>query len=425
MANVYVSEPTTKGKVILKTTLGDLEIELWPKEAPLAVRNFVQLCMEKYYDGCIFHRVIKDFIAQTGDPSGTGTSGQSIYNGEPFKDEFHSRLKFNRRGLVGMASSEPDQNQSQFFITLSKTEELTRKHTLFGRIMGDTLFNILKVNEIEIDPKTDAPLFPPKILSTEIVWNPFEDIVPREKKVEKKIAVEKKKKPTQKNLKLLSFGDDEEENGEEEFTGIKTTLPSLPSSNKSTTKSTTETKPILNKKEEQEEEKEKVETTVNKEPIKKSQQQSTTADIQESKKNLQNQLLNKAVDNDERATELQEKMKQEMKEREKKRQREQLEKGKHNENDDDETLSSSTNNNKQEKKEKRKKVKGSLQFKAKSNEPRRTKAVSETDILNKLNRFKNILETSSSSTKDNKNEEDGWKNHSLKFEKTPGQFLKD
>jgi len=198
MANVYVSEPSTKGKVILKTTLGDIEIELWPKEAPLAVRNFVQLCMEKYYDGCIFHRVIKDFIAQTGDPTGTGNGGESIYDGgKPFKDEFHSRLKFNRRGLVGMASSEPDQNQSQFFITLTKTEELTRKHTLFGRIMGDTLFNILKVNEIEIDPATDTPLFPPKILTTEIVWSPFDDIIPREKKVEKKV-IEKKKKPTTK-----------------------------------------------------------------------------------------------------------------------------------------------------------------------------------------------------------------------------------
>ncbi|EGC35258.1 hypothetical protein DICPUDRAFT_33643 [Dictyostelium purpureum] len=202
-----VSEPNISGKVILKTTLGDIEIELWAKEAPLAVRNFVQLCLEGYYDGNIFHRVIKDFIAQTGDPTGTGQGGESIYplkdtglgdgsKSTGFKDEFHSRLRFNRRGLVGMASASPDQNKSQFFFTLSKTENLTKKHTLFGRVVGDTLFNVLKVNDIEVDPETDMPLFPPKILKTEVVWNPFDDIIPRDKKQEK--IKEVKKKPTKK-----------------------------------------------------------------------------------------------------------------------------------------------------------------------------------------------------------------------------------
>lgn len=109
MSNIYIQEPPTKGKVILYTTLGDIEIELWSKEAPKASRNFVQLCLEGYYDGTIFHRIIKDFIAQCGDPTGTGQGGESIY-GEPFKDEFHSRLRYNRRGLVGMASSEPNDN---------------------------------------------------------------------------------------------------------------------------------------------------------------------------------------------------------------------------------------------------------------------------------------------------------------------------
>jgi peptidyl-prolyl cis-trans isomerase SDCCAG10 len=73
MSNVYVSEPATRGKVVLTTTLGDIDIELWTKEAPKACRNFIQLCLEGYYDGCIFHRVVRNFIAQTGDPTGTGT----------------------------------------------------------------------------------------------------------------------------------------------------------------------------------------------------------------------------------------------------------------------------------------------------------------------------------------------------------------
>lgn len=73
MSSIYVSEPPTKGKVILHTNYGPLDIELWPKEAPKAVRNFVQLCVDGYYDGTIFHRIIKSFMVQGGDPTGTGT----------------------------------------------------------------------------------------------------------------------------------------------------------------------------------------------------------------------------------------------------------------------------------------------------------------------------------------------------------------
>lgn len=72
MSSIYVSEPPTKGKVIVQTTYGPLDIELWPKEAPKAVRNFVQLCLEGYYDQAIFHRIINSFLVQTGDPTGTG-----------------------------------------------------------------------------------------------------------------------------------------------------------------------------------------------------------------------------------------------------------------------------------------------------------------------------------------------------------------
>ncbi|KAF3447290.1 hypothetical protein FNV43_RR12472 [Rhamnella rubrinervis] len=81
MSAIYVLEPPTKGKVVFETTHGPLDIELWPKEAPKAVRNFVQLCLEGYYDHTIFHRIIKGFLVQGGDPTGTGTGhGDSIYN---------------------------------------------------------------------------------------------------------------------------------------------------------------------------------------------------------------------------------------------------------------------------------------------------------------------------------------------------------
>jgi peptidyl-prolyl cis-trans isomerase SDCCAG10 len=213
-----VTEPITRGKVVLNTTVGPLDVELWPKEAPKTVRNFVQLCMEGYYDGCIFHRIVKDFIVQTGDPTGTGTGGESIY-GHPFEDEFHSRLRFTHRGIVAMATTGRNQNRSQFFITLDKTPELDRKHTIFGKITGDSMYNLLKMNDFEVD-QNDRPIYPPKILSTEILYNPFDDIVPRvlpSKVVD--IKADTSTKETQKGVKkfsLLSFGDEAEE--EEEIT---------------------------------------------------------------------------------------------------------------------------------------------------------------------------------------------------------------
>eukprot|EP01114_Cavostelium_apophysatum_P017923 TRINITY_DN5426_c0_g1_i1.p1 TRINITY_DN5426_c0_g1~~TRINITY_DN5426_c0_g1_i1.p1 ORF type:complete len:539 (-),score=195.90 TRINITY_DN5426_c0_g1_i1:14-1474(-) len=217
MSSIYITEPQTKGKVVLKTSIGDLDVELWPKEAPKAVRNFVQLCMEGYFDGNIFHRVIKNFIAQTGDPTGEGFGGQSIYDGQPFDDEFHSRLRFSHRGIVAMATSEPNQNQSQFFVTLDKAPDLQNKHTIFGKVTGDTIFNILKLNDLQVD-ENERPLYPPKIISAEILSNPFDDIKPRKGKI---VAPEKSKKDekenkgnvpqVKKNFNLLSFGDDAEQ----------------------------------------------------------------------------------------------------------------------------------------------------------------------------------------------------------------------
>ena len=219
MSNVYQLEPPTEGKVLLTTSHGEIEVELWPKEAPKACRNFVQLCMEGYYDGCIFHRIIKDFMIQTGDPTGTGHGGESIY-GEPFKDELHSRIKFNHRGQLAMANAGGrDTNGSQFFITLERTDWIDRKHTIFGKVTGHTIYNALQIADLEVDG--DRPVEPyPKILKAEIVWNPFEDIVPRvTKKLDGDVddaepgGEKKKKKKEKKKLNLLSFG---EEAGEEE-----------------------------------------------------------------------------------------------------------------------------------------------------------------------------------------------------------------
>lgn len=230
MANIYSSEPPTSGKVILKTNYGNIDIELWTKEAPRACRNFIQLCMEGYYNNVIFHRIIKSFMIQTGDPTGTGDGGESIWNKE-FPDEFHSRIRFSHRGMVAMANkNKPNTNGSQFFMTMDKCPWLDKKHTIFGKIIGDTIFNAMNISQLPT--KDDFPIddVMPKIIKTEIIINPFMDIVPRENKLtsnflrfnkdedeviydKKEIEQKKLKKLTNNNL--ISFDSDEDKNSDE------------------------------------------------------------------------------------------------------------------------------------------------------------------------------------------------------------------
>ena len=218
MSTQYNNEPNPTAKVLLHTTAGEVEIELFAKQTPLTSRNFLQHCLDGYYDNTIFHRLVPKFVIQGGDPTGTGSGGASIYqDGAPFKDETHSRLKFNRRGLLGMANTgKKDENQCQFFFTLDATPELTGKNTMFGRIVGDTWYNVLKMaDQAEssgLVEGTDRPLFPPKITSSEILLNFFDDMVKRD--LQPKIAPAEKKeqkaKPKRKaTAALLSFGDED------------------------------------------------------------------------------------------------------------------------------------------------------------------------------------------------------------------------
>ena len=116
MSDVYSLEPPTKGKVVLETTFGDIEIELFASECPLACRAFVRLCVDGYYEQNVFHRILKDFMVQTGDKSGSG-HGSGVE--KKFKDEFHSRIKFNKRGQVAMANEgKRDSNGASFVETM-------------------------------------------------------------------------------------------------------------------------------------------------------------------------------------------------------------------------------------------------------------------------------------------------------------------
>ena len=108
-----------------------VEINLYAAEAPLTVENFVNLSRTGFYDDVTFHRVIPDFMAQGGDPTGTGTGGP----GYRFKDEFHPDRKHENPGTLSMANSGPGTNGSQFFITLAATPWLDGKHTVFGQVV--------------------------------------------------------------------------------------------------------------------------------------------------------------------------------------------------------------------------------------------------------------------------------------------------
>jgi len=120
--------------VVLKTNRGDITLKLFPKAAPLAVENFTKLAKKGYYDGTIFHRVIKGFMIQGGDPTGTGRGGQSIW-GREFKNEYAPNLVFDRPYLLAMANRGPNTNGSQFFITVAPAPWLNGGYTIFGEVV--------------------------------------------------------------------------------------------------------------------------------------------------------------------------------------------------------------------------------------------------------------------------------------------------
>lgn len=147
--------------IVLETTQGNIEIRLMPKIAPKATENFVKLTENKYYDGLTFHRVIKDFMIQGGDPKGNGTGGESIW-GTKFEDEFDVDVKFNKPGLLAMANAGPNSNGSQFFITTIPTPWLNGRHTIFGEVIqGEDV--VKKIETVKTGPG-DRPLEPQKII---------------------------------------------------------------------------------------------------------------------------------------------------------------------------------------------------------------------------------------------------------------------
>ncbi|XP_049344295.1 peptidyl-prolyl cis-trans isomerase CYP59-like [Solanum verrucosum] len=166
--------------VMIVTSLGELVIDLFTDRCPLTCKNFLKLCKIKYYNGCLFHTVQKDFTAQTGDPTGTGSGGDSIYKilyGDQarfFGDEIHLDLKHSKMGTVAMASAGENLNASQFYITLrDDLDYLDGKHTVFGEI-AEGQETLDRINEAYVDGK-GRPFKNIRIKHTYIVDDPFDD----------------------------------------------------------------------------------------------------------------------------------------------------------------------------------------------------------------------------------------------------------
>ncbi|KAG5652164.1 Peptidyl-prolyl cis-trans isomerase cyp10 [Sphagnurus paluster] len=149
------------------------QIEIFCEAVPKAAENFLALCASNYYDGCLFHRNIRGFMIQTGDPTGLGKGGQSIW-GKPFPDEVRSTLKFNARGVVAMANSGPDTNKSQFFITYAKQPHLDGKYTIIGKVIDGADSALDAMERVPVNPK-NRPLAEIKLNHITIHANPIAD----------------------------------------------------------------------------------------------------------------------------------------------------------------------------------------------------------------------------------------------------------
>ncbi|OCL11043.1 hypothetical protein AOQ84DRAFT_437947 [Glonium stellatum] len=162
-----------KGYARLSTSLGDLNVELLPEHAPRAVWNFVQLAKQGYYRDTLFHRNIRNFMIQGGDPTGTGRGGQSVW-GKPFADELEGPLTHNARGVISMANKGKNSNTSQFFVLYRPAPHLDRKHTIFAKVVGGLDTTLKALENAETD-EGNKPVKDIKLLDIVVFVDPFEE----------------------------------------------------------------------------------------------------------------------------------------------------------------------------------------------------------------------------------------------------------
>lgn len=208
---VRYSRIKKKGYVQIVTNLGMLNIELYCDKIPKACENFIKLSKSGYYNGTVFHRSIRNFMIQGGDPTGKGTGGESAW-GKPFNDEFRPNLSHQGRGILSMANSGPNTNKSQFFITYRSCTHLDKKHTIFGKVVGG-LSTLNDMERIETDSE-DRPIEDIKIVKVAVFVDPFQEVDDElqgareeEKKKAEREKVEKLQTTTsQPSLKIYHSG---------------------------------------------------------------------------------------------------------------------------------------------------------------------------------------------------------------------------
>lgn len=199
-----------KGYARIETNFGPLNLELYCDAIPKTCENFIKLAQKGYYDGTIFHRSIRNFMIQGGDPTGTGMGGTSFWN-RAFKDEFKQNLTHQGRGILSMANSGPNTNKSQFFITYRSCQHLDRKHTIFGRVVGG-LDTLTKMEAVKTD-KEDKPLEKIKIRNILVFVDPFQEVDDqlakdraKEKEEKEQKELTPKEEPETKKLKVYHEG---------------------------------------------------------------------------------------------------------------------------------------------------------------------------------------------------------------------------
>ncbi|KAL1961679.1 hypothetical protein VTN77DRAFT_1317 [Rasamsonia byssochlamydoides] len=201
-----------KGYARISTTLGDLNLELHTEYAPKAVWNFIHLAKKGYYKDVIFHRNIKGFMIQGGDPTGTGRGGESIW-GKNFDDEFEGPLKHDARGTVSMANKGKNTNSSQFFIAYRALPHLNNKHTIFGRLIDDPTPSSTTLNKMEldpVDPVTNRPKTDIRIKDVTVFVDPFEEFMKQRQEAEEAAAAAAKKSGGDGARREEGGGDDDQ-----------------------------------------------------------------------------------------------------------------------------------------------------------------------------------------------------------------------
>jgi len=190
-----------KGYARISTSLGNLNIELHTDYAPKAVYNFVKLAQKGYYNGVRFHRNIRSFMIQGGDPTATGRGGDSHW-GKPFDDEFESPLLHDARGILSMANKGKNTNSSQFFITYRAAKHLDRKHTIFGKVVG----GLDVLDKMEVAPVGDGDVPVKDITMKEVVVfvDPFDEYLKKRASEEEKGRNEEERRKAGKNEEDLT-----------------------------------------------------------------------------------------------------------------------------------------------------------------------------------------------------------------------------